>query len=38
VDETFQERVWGRDEEAMQRRAGREAEFHAASRLYALSA
>ena len=38
VDERFQERVWGEDEEAMQRRAKREAEFHAASRLYALSA
>ena len=37
VDECFQERVWGEDEEAMQRRTRREADFNAASRLYALS-
>ena len=37
VDETFQERVWGEDEEAMQRRAGRRADFEAAARVYALS-
>jgi chaperone required for assembly of F1-ATPase len=37
VDETFQERVWGEDEEAMLRRRKREVDFHAASRLYALS-
>jgi chaperone required for assembly of F1-ATPase len=37
VDERFQERVWGEDEEALQRRAGREADFRAASRLYALA-
>lgn len=37
VDETFQERVWGEDEEAIQRRTRREADFLAASRLYALS-
>jgi len=38
VDERFQERVWGEDEEAMQRRARREADFLAASRVYVLSA
>jgi chaperone required for assembly of F1-ATPase len=37
VDERFQERVWGEDKEAMQRRARREADFIAASRFYALS-
>ena len=37
VDERFQERIWGEDEEAMRRRARREAEFNAASRLYTLS-
>jgi chaperone required for assembly of F1-ATPase len=37
VDEHFQERVWGEDEEAMQRRARRKADFLAASRFYALS-
>jgi chaperone required for assembly of F1-ATPase len=37
VDEAFQERIWGADEEALRRRARREAEFNAASRLYALS-
>ena len=36
VDERFQERVWGEDEEAMNRRVRREAEFNAASRLYSL--
>jgi chaperone required for assembly of F1-ATPase len=37
VDEHFQERVWGEDEEAMQRRGRREIDFLAASRLYPLS-
>jgi chaperone required for assembly of F1-ATPase len=37
VDEHFQERVWGEDEEAMQRRGRREIDFLAASRLHALS-
>jgi chaperone required for assembly of F1-ATPase len=37
VDEHFQERVWGSDEEAMERRARREADFLVASRVYALS-
>jgi chaperone required for assembly of F1-ATPase len=37
VDERFQERVWGEDEDAIGRRGRREAEFDAASRLYALS-
>jgi chaperone required for assembly of F1-ATPase len=37
VDERFQERVWGEDDEAMQRRARRQADFLAASHLYALS-
>jgi chaperone required for assembly of F1-ATPase len=37
VDERYQESVWGTDEEAVRRRARREAEFMAASRLYALS-
>jgi chaperone required for assembly of F1-ATPase len=37
VDERFQERVWGEDEEALQRRARRQAEFRAASLLYALA-
>jgi chaperone required for assembly of F1-ATPase len=36
VDERFQERVWGEDEAALQRRGAREADFLAASRLYAL--
>ena len=36
VDERFQERVWGEDEEAMNRRARREADFNAASRVYTL--
>jgi len=38
VDERFQERVWGEDEQALARRAARRADFMAASRLYALSA
>ena len=37
VDERFQERVWGEDEAALQRRAAREADFRAASRVYALA-
>jgi chaperone required for assembly of F1-ATPase len=37
VDERFQERVWGEDEAALQRRAAREADFLAASRLYELA-
>jgi chaperone required for assembly of F1-ATPase len=37
VDERYQESLWGEDEEAMLRRAGRESEFRAASRIYALS-
>ncbi|HEX5868411.1 MAG TPA: ATPase, partial [Beijerinckiaceae bacterium] len=37
VDERFQERVWGEDEAALQRRAAREADFRAASRLYELA-
>jgi chaperone required for assembly of F1-ATPase len=37
VDERFQERVWGEDEEAMQRRARRETDFTSAARVYALS-
>lgn len=37
VDESFQERIWGEDEEAMERRTRREVDFMAASRLYALS-
>ena len=37
VDERYQESLWGEDEEAMLRRAAREAEFRAASRVYALS-
>lgn len=36
VDETFQESIWGEDEEAMARRGARRAEFEAASRLFAL--
>lgn len=36
VDETFQEGLWGEDEEAMARRAARETEFRAASQVYAL--
>lgn len=38
VDERHQERLWGEDEEALARRAAREAEFRAASRVYELSA
>jgi chaperone required for assembly of F1-ATPase len=37
VDEHFQEAVWGEDEEAMARRATREADFRAASTVYRLS-
>src|SRR5829696_5867359 len=37
VDERFQESRWGEDEEAMRRRAAREAEFQAAATIYALS-
>ncbi len=37
VDERFQERVWGEDEEAMQRRTRRKADFLAAARVYALT-
>lgn len=37
VDERFQERVWGEDEQALARRAARQADFLAASRLYALA-
>jgi chaperone required for assembly of F1-ATPase len=37
VDERHQESLWGEDEEAMLRRTHREAEFRAASKVYALS-
>jgi chaperone required for assembly of F1-ATPase len=37
VDERFQERVWGEDEQALARRAARQADFLAASRLYSLA-
>lgn len=37
VDETYQESVWGQDEEAMARRDVRRAEFMAASRFYGLA-
>lgn len=37
VDEHHQESRWGRDEDAIARRAAREAEFRAASRAYALA-
>ena len=37
VDERFQERVWGEDEQALARRAARQTEFLAASRVYALA-
>ena len=37
VDELFQERVWGEDGQALARRAARQADFLAASRLYALA-
>jgi chaperone required for assembly of F1-ATPase len=37
VDERFQERVWGEDEAALQRRGAREADFRVASQLYALA-
>jgi chaperone required for assembly of F1-ATPase len=38
VDEDFEIKLWGTDEEAMQRRAGRFAEMAAADRLWRLSA
>lgn len=38
VDERHQESLWGEDEEALARRAAREAEFRAASTVYALAA
>jgi chaperone required for assembly of F1-ATPase len=37
VDETFQESLWGEDEEAMKRRAARRSEFDAASKVYAAA-
>ena len=37
LDERFQESLWGEDEEATRRRAAREAEFRAASKVYRLS-
>jgi chaperone required for assembly of F1-ATPase len=37
VDERHQESLWGEDEEALLRRSRREAEFRAASKVYALS-
>ncbi|MBX9934084.1 MAG: ATPase [Methylobacterium sp.] len=37
VDETYQAEVWGRDEEAEARMAGRWAEFEAAARMIALA-
>ena len=37
VDERHQESRWGEDEEALRRRAAREAEFLAAARVYALA-
>ena len=37
VDERFQESRWGEDDEAMRRRAAREAEFRAAATISALS-
>ena len=37
VDERHQERLWGEDEEALQRRAQREAEFRAAAQVVALA-
>jgi chaperone required for assembly of F1-ATPase len=37
VDELFQESLWGKDEEAVRRRAAREAEFRAASLVFALA-
>ena len=38
VDEHHQESIWGEDEEAMVRRRNREADFRAASRVFALAA
>lgn len=38
VDELYQESVWGEDEEAMERRRRREADFRAASDVYRLGA
>jgi chaperone required for assembly of F1-ATPase len=35
VDERFQESLWGEDEAALKRRAGREVDFRAASTVYA---
>lgn len=37
VDERFQESLWGEDEAALKRRAGREVEFRAASTAFRLS-
>ncbi len=37
VDERFQERIWGEDYEAMERRKLREADFRAASQVYHLA-
>ncbi|HEX8165703.1 MAG TPA: ATP12 family protein [Beijerinckiaceae bacterium] len=37
VDERYQESRWGEDEEALARRAAREADFLAAARVYALA-
>lgn len=37
VDELFQESLWGEDEAALKRRAGREADFRAASTVYKAS-
>jgi chaperone required for assembly of F1-ATPase len=37
VDERFQESVWGDDQEAMERRRSREADFKAASTVYRLA-
>jgi chaperone required for assembly of F1-ATPase len=37
VDERHQESLWGEDEEALRRREAREAEFRAASTIYALA-
>jgi chaperone required for assembly of F1-ATPase len=37
VDEDWQMSQWGRDEIALQRRAFREAEFHAAAKVLALT-
>ena len=37
VDERFQESLWGEDEAALKRRAGREVDFRAASMIYAMT-